>query len=388
MLDKPEHHKCKVVRISSENILVHPNADKLDIVMTLGYQTVVKKGDFVDGTLAVFIPPDSIVPVRDEFSFLWKDKTIPGEEVPIKYRRIKAVRLRKEWSEGLLFPISSLNVLAKEGDDISELLGIEHYNPPDPEDTKGQNERGPKRHLPRSLKGWIYYIWWTVVGWFGFGTPLQGSNEKGPKFNKPYYDIENLKHHTSIFEEGEEVVITEKLHGCQGKFVYQNGKQFVGSRNYWKSKNSKCIWRKCLELNPWIEEWCKNNEDYTLYGEVIPCQGDRFMYGYKQGEVGFKVFDILTPEYTWISKKELFYNNCCSQCSKWSNFLELEQHWVPLLYEGLYDSEKIKSLVDGKSQLGGGMKEGIVITSFEEKTSRGLGRKILKLISNEYLSKE
>jgi hypothetical protein len=66
----PEHHKVRVVRINE--ILVHPNADRLAIVKVLGYQVVVGKEDFKVGDLAYFVPPDSVVPERNEFHFLWK----------------------------------------------------------------------------------------------------------------------------------------------------------------------------------------------------------------------------------------------------------------------------------------------------------------------------
>lgn len=391
--EKPLHHRVPVVRITE--VLNHPNADKLDIIPIGGYQAISAKGQFKPGDLAYYIYPDSIVPVRPEFEFLWKDKIVAEDgtwrdglkEVPLKYRRITARRLRKEWSEGLLMPLptSMYETLwddaiplgrvpkVKENQDISDLIGVTHHQPPDPDQLGGSNERGPRSHLPRSFKGWMYWVWYKVINALGFDTPPQGTNERGPKTGKPYYDIENFKNHKSVFEEGEPAVVTEKIHGCQGKYVYQDGKMYVGSRNFWKSAKSKCIWRKCLEQNPWIEVWCRVNEGFTLYGEVIPCQGEKFMYGYKQGEVGFRVFDVLTPEHTWIG---------WDADPLWAVSL-----WVPILYEGPYDVEKIRALVDGKSALGSGIREGIVIKPVKERHVRGLGRAVLKLVSNQYLER-
>jgi hypothetical protein len=382
MADKPKHHQVPIIRI--KEVLIHPNADSLEIIPIEGFQAVVRKEEYKVGDLAYYIFPDSIVPEREEYSFLWRDKVIPGEPVPLKYRRIKAIRLRKQWSEGLLMPLASSDRLSgictlglAEGQDISDLLEITHYNPPDPEDMKGSNERGPKRHLPKSVKGWMYYIYWIIIGWLGFPNPLQGSNEKGPKHGKPYYDIENQKNYTNVFKEGEKVFITEKVHGCQGKYVY-HGKMFASSRNYWKSKNSTCVWRRTLAQNPWIEDWCKNHEGYTLYGEVIPVQGEKFMYGCKQGELKFLVFDILEPDHTWISKKETIENK----------YFGLKEHWVPVFVKNTFELEPIKKLSEGKSYIDNiTTREGIVITSMEEKQIRGLGRCILKLISNQYLEK-
>lgn len=370
--------------IRIKEILPHNNADTLAIIPIEGFQVVVKKDEYKIGDLAYYIYPDSIVPIRPEFEFLWKDRVLPSEEPRIKQRRISVRRFRKEWSEGLLMPLyfddgftdyvkHGFAKAVEEGEDISDLLGVTHYQPPEPEDMIGQNERGPKSPYPKSLKGWLYWIWYRVLNSLGFDTPLRGTNEKGPKHDKPYYDIENYKNHVSAFEPGEEVWVSEKLHGCQGKYVYQDGHMYAGSRRMWKSTKSKCIWRKALECNPWIEEWCRNNEGYTLYGELVPCQGDAFTYGVPQGKVSFYPFDILTPEHEWID---------------WYKLPDIRPDWwVPVLYQGPFDEVKIKELVVGKSTLDNKtIREGVVVKPVKEKHVRGLGRLVLKIISLEYLS--
>lgn len=67
--------------------------------------------------------------------------------------------------------------------------------------------------------------------------------------------------------------------------------------------------------------------------------------------------------------------------------VRITDHWVPILYEGPYDVEKIRALVDGKSTLGSGIREGIVIKPVKERHVRGLGRAVLKLVSNQYLER-
>lgn len=64
-----------------------------------------------------------------------------------------------------------------EGQDVSSLLGVEKWSPP----------------IPVCMAGEVYNA----------GTHI-GVN----------YDIENIKKFTSIFSEGEEVQVTEKIHGC------------------------------------------------------------------------------------------------------------------------------------------------------------------------------
>jgi hypothetical protein len=381
---KPEHHKVRVIRI--DEITKHPNADTLSIIKIpgTGYRVITKTDDFKIGDLAYYIPPEMIVPTRPEYSILWNSIILPDgtfrdgmKEVPPKYRVIKVRRFRKLWSEGLLMPFKSTDAWAiglQEGEDISDILGIVHYSPPEPEDLGGQNERGPKSPWPRSWKGWLWFGWHRLKGLFGFHDPTRGSNERGPKTDKPYYDIENWKHFTDAFQPGEQVWVSEKIHGCQGRYVYQDGHMYAGSRRLWKSKNSRCIWRKALEQNSWIEKWCRQNEGFTLYGELIPCQGENFLYGCAPGKVEFYVFDILTPKEEWIAPLD-----------KWA-LNDLNR--VPILGERIpYDETLIKNLIGGKSVLDNKtIREGIVIKPIAERHVHGLGRLKLKLINPEYLS--
>lgn len=113
-------HAVRVVRVNE--VLKHPNADRLEIIPIGGYQAVVGKGNFKVGDLAVYIPPDSIVPQKPEYSFVWERdgggnlRDIPPDaEVPEKYRRVTVKRLRKEYSEGLLMPMSQDLIIGKHG---------------------------------------------------------------------------------------------------------------------------------------------------------------------------------------------------------------------------------------------------------------------------------
>src|SRR5271168_3184189 len=102
-------HRCEVVIV--RNPQAHPNADRLDVIMVGGYSVVTGKGNFKDGDLGVYFPPDTIVPAISQFAFVWESRNyspapygedIDGNTVPEKYRRIKAKKIRGMISEGLL----------------------------------------------------------------------------------------------------------------------------------------------------------------------------------------------------------------------------------------------------------------------------------------------
>lgn len=409
------NHKVPVIKITE--IRKHPNADTLGLVDIGGYQVVVKLGEFAPGQLAAYVQPDSVLPDTKEFEWFWAPNVFEGG-TPEKKRRVTVRKFRKEWSEGLLLalkadkdgffvardPKSGVQTRRSvaEGDDLAEVLGIEHYNPPEPGETL---ERGTSirqsRTRPKSLKGWAYFIWnWTLrVGSFGQYDPwgnCGGANETAPRNTPPVYDVETFKNYTGVFEPGEEVIVTEKIHGSNARFMFQEsligGKMYAGSRKLWKSEKSKCVWRTALEQNPWIEKWCREHPGYTLYGEVVPTQGG-FNYGTESGQVKFFVFDILTPSEGWINVFDYWSAAPGEWDTKRINLLCQASVgmliWVPVLFVGAYDETKIKTYVDGPSNIKNAqhIREGIVIKTAVEKEIRGLGRAQLKIVSNKYLEK-
>lgn len=401
------NHEAKVVRI--QEILPHKNADSLGLVEIGGFQVVVKLDQFKPGDLAVYVQPDSLLPEDKVYSWFWerdgggqlREPKETENPIPEKWRRVTVRKFRKEWSEGLLLDLqkdeqgffvqrdTSGGVIAKrrveEGDDLAEFLGIEHWNPPE-----DQEDREPSskqfRTRPRSLKGWLHFIKnWAIkiitLGQYDPWGELGGSNEKAPKNTPPIYDVENFKHYKYAFVDGETVVVTEKIHGSNGRFLYQpdlfgGGKFYAGSRKLWKKAGSTNIWRKILATNPDIQRWCQDHPNYVLYGEAVPTQGG-FEYGHAALRPHLFLFDIRTPEGEWVNYTD---------ARQLTGGYDIE--WAPLLHHGPFDLEKVLTQVDGKTKTGANhIREGVVIRTEPERHLRGLGRVQLKIISNQYLLK-
>jgi RNA ligase len=379
-------HRVNVVRV--EEILPHNGADTLGIVHIGGYQCVVKKDLYKVGDLALYIQPDTIVPVLEPFKFLWADREFADGTIPERLRRITVRRFRKEWSEGLLMPIADFQDLYKEateltsaklkvaeGDDVAELLGFTHYEEPEPmQNTQlhGKQYKG----LPKSLRGWFFYI---LAKLHIYRPAVYGVDcTKAPKQFAPIYDVEAYKNYPRTFTENEQVIVTEKIHGSNARYQFSDGKMHVGSHNYWKSEKSTCVWRKALAQHPWIEKTCRMFPDFTLYTEVSPTQKG-YTYGSTGDEIKVFVFDMLKPDGTYCHKKDLIDNESA-----------IYDHLAPVLYAGPFDWEKIKALVEGPSTVPGAkhIREGIVISSATERIVRGLGRAQLKIKSMKFLEKE
>lgn len=150
------------------NILPHPNADAIEIALVRGWQCVVKKDEFKAGDLAIYFEIDSWIP-NDIAPFLSKDHE-PRVYNGIKGERLRTVKLRGKLSQGLLLPLSILDmylirsaqevqcvgkriwlekwqswaqciVPLEEGADLTEFLDIQKYDPPVPSHLAG-NARG------------------------------------------------------------------------------------------------------------------------------------------------------------------------------------------------------------------------------------------------------
>lgn len=160
--------------IKIDNIEPHDNADSLSISMIHGgYPVIFRTGDFKLGDSAVYIPIDSVVPENHpQFAFLGT------------HRRIKAKKLRGVFSMGLLIKSEPHWV---EGQNVQAELGITKWEP-----VEEFNKYG---HRP--------------------GHPLfAGEDEIPPSFLQEYTDLEGLRKFSRVLEEGEEVIITEKIHGA------------------------------------------------------------------------------------------------------------------------------------------------------------------------------
>lgn len=114
------------------SLTCHPNADSLDIAKVLGWQCVVKRGAFTEGQNIVFVPIDTILPDAPWSAFLKKgDKPI----------RLGTVKLRGEYSQGLLLPLDVLPAGSRGwnvGADVGGELGIKKYEKEVPAQLSGE----------------------------------------------------------------------------------------------------------------------------------------------------------------------------------------------------------------------------------------------------------
>jgi len=108
-----------------------PGADAIEVAQILGWKVVIKKGEFKVGDKVVYAEVDSVFPEKPEFEFLR----------PVKFR-IKTIKLRGQVSQGICFPLTILppGLPLSEyqvDEEVTELLGVEKYEPPIPKEMQG-----------------------------------------------------------------------------------------------------------------------------------------------------------------------------------------------------------------------------------------------------------
>lgn len=312
-------HRVEIVRIHPEP---HPNADRLEIVKVYGYTCAVQKGQFKDGELAAYIPPDSVVPDSQEYAFLGG------------HRRIRVKKLRGIISMGLLMPAPDG---ASEGDDVAAMMGIEHYDPPEPMTTGGENEKAPSGY-------------------------------------HPVYDVDTLRRYAHVFREGEPVWVTEKLHGANGRWCFADGRIYAGSHRNWKKQDAKSIWWRVVEQYPELPKFCEANPNVTVYGEVYGAV-QSLKYGTKPGELRLAVFDLLVDN-EWADPQ---YAEELGRHLPLVPFLGIH----PFSESAMYEMAEGPSLIPGAEHI----REGIVIKPLNERTHSEIGRVQLKVVASGYLER-
>jgi len=221
-----------------ENIQPIEGADFIEVACVLGWECVIKKGEYRIGDHCIYIEIDSIVPDILYFEFMKERKF-----------RVKTIKLKKQISQGLVVPLSLLKNRSSGmfkkyyvGDDVTKELGVKKY---DPEIVDGRTP----------------------------GTKHHGGLNPFP-LDVPKTDEIRIQSAPQLLEEmkGKPFYRTQKQDGCSATYMFNNnGKFLVCSRNhsipeFHKIKRS---WRERLFAKPW-RPFTKYNvkTDESLYWRI------------------------------------------------------------------------------------------------------------------------
>jgi RNA ligase (TIGR02306 family) len=244
-------------------------ADMIELAVVGGWKVVVAKdvGHKV-GDHVVYCEIDSFLPIKPEFEFLRKSsyKKMGDQEG----FRLKTIKLRGQVSQGLILPIVVLNppdtniyVTPFEGLDVTEMLGIQKYEPPVPAQLAGK----AKGNFP------------------GF---IQKTDEE--RVQNLTRDYEGWK-----LQSAHQFYAAEKLDGSSATFYLRDGQFGVCSRNLELVEvEDNTFWKVAREMK--IEERLRElGRNIAIQGELIGEGVQGNPYKIKGHTVRFfNVFDIDT----------------------------------------------------------------------------------------------
>lgn len=356
----------KVEIVTVKEVLPHPNADRLELLVVKGWQAVAQKGVHTAGDKVIYFPIDSVLPNDVEETIF-----TPGSKVKLNKGRVKTIKLRGAISQGLVVGADLFNLgNEKVGADVTAKLNVTKYEPP----------------VRRS-----------GVGSVGKSTRKQSN----PNFRK-YTSIENYKNYNKLFHSEEIVVATEKIHGTNFRAGWvpnyadkwwKKILKFFGVLPKWEfvygSHNVQLQYKPMghtgyYDENVYLEAVRKHDlksrmcHGEVVYGEIYgPGIQKNYHYGLKDGERGLVIFDVM------VDGAYLPHIKAKSYCDR------KKLKTPPILFLGAFDGEKLKELTKGESVMAPSQKvrEGLVVKPINEQRSF-IGRKILKMISDDYLLKD
>ena len=349
-------------KVYTLTVLPHPEADRLELAQVGGYLSIVPKGVYKNGDLAVYIPEQAIVP-EDILVEIGLVGRLGGKAK----NRVRAMKLRGILSQGIIYPNKGNWKL---GEVLNEELGIIKYEPV----------------IPASLAGEVSNV--------GENLTIK-------------YDIENHKKFPDVIQEGELVQITEKLHGTfsmfsaiptswmdetsdlhekliNGRFIAASkglgAKGLVFKDNEKNSRNVYINAAKELSLFDFIGVLADRYDTIvTVAGEIFG-RGIQDL-GYSFTKAQFRLFDVAIGNER-VEKRFLNHEDIENICK------EFGIQRVPLLYVGEFSQEILDKYTNGLETVSGTeshIREGVVVKPLVERYYSGLGRVMLKSISEAYL---
>lgn len=361
-----------------KEIKPHPNADRLELAYVKGWQVCVQKDIYKEGEFVLYFAIDSILPQEIEGKIFGEDA-----KVKLSKSRVRTIKLRKAYSQGLITPIelfSNLIKIFKEGDDVSEMLGVTKFEPVlNKSNVTYIKDRPKKKHENPNFK----------------------------KVRKP----NNIKNHLEEFI-GKEVIITEKVHGTSfvagwvkkptdnifdkiNAFLFGKYEFCYRSMNVQLQKRFTFIHLLLEKLGIYKSTYYGKNlyaeicrkydlknripKEYEITGEIY---GDGiqkgYSYGCKPNERKLVVFGV---------RRDGENINVFDAFTKTK--IDMLLDYVPVLFRGILTKEMLNECTNGKSILdkNTAVREGCVVELVDNE-QQWFGHPILKSISEKYLMKD
>lgn len=341
-------------------------ADNIELVRVNGWQAITNRGQYQVGDFVVVATTDAVIPQK-----LSDELNITG--YLRKGQRVRTIKLRGVYSECLLIPTKHIPFMENyyEGKNMMNLMAVFKYQP-------------PVKTLQLSVGG------------------RKVKYHQNPNF-PIYYKFPNQKNVPDMFNEGDIVTITRKLHGTNARYGIVRKKKLsliervrkffgnkwisyeyvYGSHNVEKGSDSQGfyetdVWRTIADnykIKDKLWEYVRGLSSPDLLGKGLIIYGEIYGHGiqknydYGLSDAKFAGFDVeLNGNYRpYVDEKDLF--------------VALGLPRVQVLYLGTWSKEKQDKYVFNNTIEGTGVPhEGVVV-----KSVTGDRNKVAKVINPDYL---
>lgn len=265
-----------------QDILPHPNADRLEIVVVANNHVVVGIGNYEQDDLVIFFETDGCLSQQycEANDLYEKFEEINGvrQRVGTGYLdangRVKALNLRSYKSNGLVMPLSSLDFLQfdrsvlKAGFSFSSLGGVEIC----------RKYETPATRLAREA-----------------GQPKTRKSKTKTVFHE-HVETQNFRKNVQAIPIGATITITEKINGTSGRcgYVYTEQKQYNPFISMvFKHLNVRTPWRSINKAWNWLRRTIKEK------GKVV-TKGYAYQHGTRRALLKRDTDDAGYYAFRWV----------------------------------------------------------------------------------------
>lgn len=331
-------------------------ADAIEVVQILNWKCVAKKGEFRVGELVIYCEIDSWIPMTVA-PFLQKGEKI-REYNGVPGNKLKTIRLRGQLSQGLVLPVfegfGGLNVImntfgdaipVNEGDDVTDLLGIQKWEAPENPPLGGQTKGTFPSAFPKTDQERIQNI-----------RQSEFQRWKDEKFT---WEVQ------------------EKLEGSSMTVFMLDGVFGVCSRNQeLKDEGENTFWTVAKKMNLEQEMRAAHLDNIAIQGELVGPGIQGNIYGLSQHMFyPFEIVKLGHEKVTPIERRVMLeMMNIIGAPVMEHNFIIHDEMTI----------DNLINLADGKSVMGntGTPREGLVFKCNQRPELS------FKVISNQYLEKQ
>lgn len=351
------------------NIEPIENADNLLLATVMGWKVVINKQDnFKVGDLIVYFEIDSVLPDGPQWSEFMRSRKF----------RVKTIKLRGQYSQGLIMPLSILGNKTskyKEDKDVTEELKVIKYDPQ-------LIKEGVKP------KPWYRKIFLMKYKWYR--RIVLGKKDINQAFPTHFQyihktDENRVENMPKILQNKERFIKTQKLDGMSATYILERKPKgkfefYVCSRNLRQIESeSNDYWKMAKEYK--IEEFLKEYLDKNIAVDYVCIQGE-IVGGniqknpHKFDSMQFFVYNFIDSLY---GRKNPIVGSITLSLYEFGKNLK----WVPIADDDYHlpdTLEELKLDADGPCIIGKGPREGWVYRNMDGNIS-------FKNVSRKYLLK-